>query len=426
MNERLLQFIWQYQYYNTKELFTSDGEALQIIHPGYYNRNQGPDFSNARVRIGNTILAGTIELHVLTSHWQQHGHSQDDNYGNVILHVVWKNDIVTGGPALPLLILEPRIPALLIQQYGEWLDKGSFIPCEMQWRNSTFPEWDTWKERLLEERMLRKELRINKFLDECNYHWEEAFWWLLARHLGDPVNADSFEGVARSLPLKLLARHRNQIHQIEALLIGQAGLLSDSFEEAYPNLLKKEYEFLAKKYKLHPVPWPVLFLRMRPGNFPTIRLAQLAMLIHTTATLFTRLRDCETISEIKSLLDVTANDYWHYHYRFDDPGKFAIKKLGEEMIRSIIINVICPILITYGKQTDQPALIQKALLWLEQIPHENNSIIRKFEQIGCDPKTAADTQALLELKTQYCDHRHCLDCAIGNHLLNTKWGGSNK
>lgn len=421
MNERLLQFIWQHQYFNTNELLTTEGDTIHILHPGHYNKNQGPDFSDARIRIGNTLMAGTVELHVFTSHWVQHGHSEDDNYGNVVLHVVWQNDLESGGPSIPMLVLEPRIPASLLQQYKDWLDKGSFIPCEKQWQTAPFPDWKQWKERLLEKRMLRKEERIQKFLEECNLHWEESFWWLLARHLGDPVNADSFEAVARSLPLKILARHRNQIHQLEALLLGQAGLLQEDFEEAYPSLLKKEYTFLAKKYKLKPVPWPVLFLRMRPGNFPTIRLAQVAILLHTAGSLFTQLRDCETIAEIKALLDITANDYWHYHYRFGEPGKFSIKKLGEEMIRSIIINVICPILITYSKHNDEPAYSQKAFQWLEMLPAENNSIVRKFESIGAHARSAADTQALLELKSQYCDHRHCLDCAIGNFLLNKDW-----
>ena len=241
MTERLLQYIWQFQYYNTGELSTVAGEPVQIIFPGQYNMNQGPDFSDAKIKIGATTWAGTVELHINTSDWKKHNHQQDNNYNNVILHVVWEDD--TRANELPVLELKSRVPKVLLQRYEELMLSSSFIPCEKMIHMVREITWKSWKERLLAERLLRKAAVVETYLQQNSYHWEATFWWLLARNFGMRVNADAFEAVARSLSINILAKHKNQIHQLEALLLGQAGLLNENFAEDYPVMLQKEYAF---------------------------------------------------------------------------------------------------------------------------------------------------------------------------------------
>ncbi len=415
MNERLLQFIWQFQYFNNNELTTDSGEEIHILFPGQYNTNQGPDFSDARVRIGSTTWVGSIELHLKTSDWYKHQHQKDTNYNNVILHVVWEDDGSTDG--LPVFELKSRIPKLLLQRYGELMNSSAFIPCEKSISTIHTITWKSWKDRLLVERLLRKAQVVEACLEQNKYHWEETFWWLLARNFGIKVNADAFEAIARSIPVNILAKHKTQVQQVEALLFGQAGLLNNHFLEDYPILLKREYEFLNKKYRLRPIHQPIHFLRMRPGNFPTIRLAQLAMLITRSAHLFSTIRELGTVKEVGGLFEITANDYWHYHYRFEEASPFKKKKLGETMIGNIIINTVVPVLFSYGKYHDENKYKEKALQWLEEMSAEINGITGGFQQLGIENKNAFDSQALIELKNEYCDKKRCLDCVIGNELL---------
>ena len=240
---------------------------------------------------------------------------------------------------------------------------------------------------------------------------------MIARNFGMKVNADAFEAMAKSIPLNLLAKHKSQIHQLESFLFGQAGLLSRNFKEAYPILLKKEYQFYKKKYNLRPISNPVHLLRMRPGNFPTIRLAQLAMLIQHSLHLFSVIKEVDSVRELKKLFLVTANDYWHYHYLFDEPSSFMEKKLGEEMFTNIIINTIAPVLFAYGQHQQAANFKEKAIQWLENSLPEKNAVTRNWESFGVTNKNAWDSQALIELKQQYCDKKRCLECAIGNQLL---------
>jgi hypothetical protein len=277
--------------------------------------------------------------------------------------------------------------------------------------------WLSWKERLLAERLERKAGLIFNYLQENNTHWEESFWWLLARNFGVKVNVDAFEAVAKSIPLNVLAKHKTQIHQLEGLLLGQANLLQRDFAEDYPKLLKREYEFLKKKYQLQPILIPVHFLRMRPGNFPTVRLAQLAMLIHSSAHLFSKILETESIDEVKNWLNVTANDYWHYHYLLDEPSIFRKKSIGASMVENIIINTVAPALFAYGLYHKDEKYKSKAIQWLEQLPAEKNSIIDGFTKLKIASKTACDSQAVLELKNEYCNKKRCLECSIGNHYL---------
>jgi hypothetical protein len=415
MTERLLQYIWQFQYYNKGELSTTAGEPLQILFPGQFNTNQGPDFSDAKIKIGTTTWAGAVELHINTSDWKKHNHQQDNNYNNVILHVVWEDD--TKANELPVLELKSRVPKVLLQRYEELMLSSSFIPCEKMIHTVREITWKSWKERLLAERLLRKAAVVETYLKQNSYHWEATFWWLLARNFGMKVNADAFEAVARSLPINILAKHKNQIHQLEALLLGQAGLLQENFTEDYPVMLQKEYAFYKNKYGLQPINNPVFSLRMRPGNFPAVRLAQLAMLVHHSVHLFAEIKEAAEVKNVKSRFDITANDYWHYHYRFDELSAYRKKKLGAAMIDNIIINTIAPVLFSYGTYHNEQPYKDKALQWLEETTAESNVITKGFEKLGLENKTAYDSQALIELKNNYCHPKRCLDCGVGNAIL---------
>ncbi len=417
ITERLLHFIWQFQYFNKRGLVTTTGEAIEILFPGHYNTNQGPDFGDARIKINNTTWAGTVELHIKTSDWQKHNHQHDKNYNNVILHIVWQDDLPADNNTIPILELNDKTSKLLLSRYEELMNATSFIPCQKMINTVPGITWTSWKERLLAERLLRKAKTIETFLNQNNHHWEETFWWLLARNFGMKVNADAFEQIARSIPLQILAKHKNQIHQLEALLLGQAGLLNQDFEEDYPLMLQKEYQFLKTKYKPNPVSVPVYFLRMRPGNFPTIRLAQLAMLVHDSVHLFSKIQEAESVADVKKWMDITANDYWHYHYRFDEPSDFKRKKLGQVMIDNIIINTVAPVLFAYGNYHNENKFKEKALQWLEATGAENNSITKGFYQLSIENKNAYDSQSLIELKNEYCNKRRCLECSVGNSIL---------
>lgn len=413
--EKLLQYIWQFQYFNQSELQTTTGESLEIVFPGKLNNNQGPDFTNAQIKIENTTLVGSIELHLKTSQWNEHGHSRDTNYKNVVLHVVLENDIAYSN--IPVVELQPRISNLLLDRYSSLMNASSSIPCAYAVQQVKDIIWHSWKERLVAERLTRKSSIVFKFLEENNGHWEESFWWFLARNFGMKVNSEAFESMARSISINILAKHKNQIHQLEALLFGQAGLLTNNFKEDYPQLLQREYRFLKKKYLLNTIPNQVHFLRMRPGNFPTIRLSQLAGLIQNSTHVFSKVLAIERLSEVKELFDISANDYWHYHYRFDEPSSFKKKAIGNNMIDNIIINTIIPMLFAYGLYRKEEKYKTKAVLWLEQLQAEINSITKGFVNLQLSNKSAFDSQAFIELKTHYCDQRHCLRCAIGNAIL---------
>ena len=415
ISERLLQYIWQFQYFNKTELITTDGDTVQIVIPGQYNSNQGPDFSNAKIIVGNTTWAGTVELHIKTSDWEKHKHGEDKNYKNVILHVVWEDDGTRNN--VPVIELKSRISKILLQRYEEWMLSTAFIPCDKTINTVRDIAWQAWKERLLAERLLRKASIAETYLQQNNFHWEETFWWLLARNFGMKVNAEAFEAIARSVPLTILAKHKNQIHQLEALLLGQAGLLNENFEEDYPKLLQKEYKFLQNKYSLLPVHIPLYSLRMRPGNFPTIRLAELAMLVHESSHLFSKIKEADSAKEIKHFFAVTANDYWHYHYQFDETSDFKKKRTGTTMVDNIIINTVAPVLFAYGNYHHEEKYKDKALHCLEEIAAEKNLITKGFNQLDIENKNARDSQALIELKNEYCNKKRCLECSVGNSIL---------
>jgi hypothetical protein len=415
MTERLLHFIWQFQYFSPNGLTTTTGEPVQVYFGGHYNTNQGPDFSDAKIKVGNTTWAGTAELHVRSSDWRKHKHQGDTNYGNVILHVVWEEDDEERG--IPVLELKGRVSGLLLQRYEEMMQASSFIPCDEMIHTVKEITWRSWKDRLLAERLMRKAAIVENYLKENNYHWEETFWWLLARNFGTKVNAAAFEEMARSLPVKVLARHRSQIQQLEAMLMGQAGLLNKKNDDDYYKLLQQEYQYLKAKYRLHAIHRPVHFLRMRPGNFPTVRMAQLAALIQHSAHLFSKLKEITLAKDGLALFDVIANDYWHYHYRFGEPSAYKPKKIGTAMLHNIIINTAAPALFAYGSYHIDEKYKDKALQWLEETAAESNTISKGFELLGINSQNAFDSQALTELKNEYCAKKRCLECGVGNAIL---------
>lgn len=420
MNERLLQFIWQFQYFNKNELLTEQGEILAIVHPGHYNTHQGPDFLDAKITLGNTTWAGNIEIHLKSSDWIKHNHTADKNYSNIILHVVWNNDTAISyenGSVLPTLPLQNLVPKLLLDRFKELMLHEAFVPCDTYLPFLDETKWLAWKERMAIERLQRKSAVVLNLLAEANNHWEEVFWWLLARNFGMKVNADIFETVAKSLPVSILAKHKNQIHQLEGLLLGQAGLLEHDFDEDYPLLLKREYLFYKKKYQLRQVNTNPFFLRMRPANFPTIRLAQLAMLVNKSSHLFSKIKETDSVTAAKELLNVTANDYWHYHYTFGEAGEYRPKQLGRQMTENIIINTAVPVLFAYGLLNKEETIKDKALQWLTELNSENNTITKKWKAHNVNSNNALESQALIELRNSYCNVRRCLECAVGNAIL---------
>jgi hypothetical protein len=420
MREEILQYIWKFQYYNNKSLLCTNGDRISVIHPGTHNYNQGPDFTEARIKINDTLWAGNVELHINSSHWNLHKHSADNNYSNIILHVVWDHDTEikdANGTDLPTLELQSRVSKLLLEKYRQLMETPQFIPCEKLEINISGLALTGWKQRLAAERLLLKSENIFEILQQTNFHWEETFWWLITANFGLKVNSETFKKIAQSLPLPLLAKHKNSIIQIEAFLFGQAGLLEKDFEEKYPAMLKKEYEFYRKKYKLQPVDGGLHFLRMRPANFPTIRLAQLAMLIHNSEHLFSKIKETALVKELKEMFAVEANDYWHYHYIFDEESDFKIKRLGKQMIENILINTVVPIVFCYGLHHNDEYYKEKAIKWLEEIQPEKNDITKGFENLGYSNKSAFDSQAFIQLKNHYCNNKLCLECVIGNSLL---------
>ncbi|GAA4312017.1 DUF2851 family protein [Compostibacter hankyongensis] len=421
LSEKLLQYCWRYRHYNARSLCTAAGAPVEVIQPGLPNTDAGPDFMQARIRIGDAVLAGHVEIHLKASDWYRHRHGQDPAYGNVILHVVWENDrpvTELEEKGIPALELRDRIPGLLLEKYERLMEHPGFVPCSAQLGQVDEQVWLGWKERLVIERQEVKTELLERWLEETANDWETVFYRALGRSLGGPVNGDALEGVCRALPLKILARHRDQLLQLEALFFGQAGLLEAKFSDAYPRQLQQEYRFLQRKYSLLPVSgyyWK--WLRMRPSAFPSLRIAQLAMLMYTTDHLFSGMLEAGTAARLEQLLSVQAGGYWDTHYRFDQLSPRREKKLGLTSVRMLIINTVVPMLVLYGRLKGMDRYTEKALALLQVLPAEQNRITRRWQELGVTHRCASDSQALLHLKKHYCDERRCLDCRIGIRLI---------
>ena len=416
MKELLLQFIWQHQYFDKSDLLCTNDEHLQIIYPGLWNKDQGPDFLESKIKHGVTTWAGNIEIHILASDWNKHQHTGNAHYANVILHVVWENDIDLGLP-FPTLELKGSISKIMLERYEKLMNSAAFIPCGEQINQVSDIVFNHWKERMLIERLMAKVQRFHADIEDAGYDWENGFWQALAAGFGTSKNTEAFAAIAKSIPINILAKHTHQPHQIEAMLFGQAGLLESDFTEQYPQMLKKEYLFLKQKYNFQQINIPLQFLRMRPANFPGIRLAQLATLLHDRTHLFAAVKAAEDINDVHLLLEASANDYWLYHYVFDRETEYREKRLGKQMINVIIINAIIPFMHVYATYHKDKILQTKMMDWLQNMAAEKNNITIGFEQLGVNNASAWDSQALLHLKKNYCDLKQCLSCAVGVSLL---------
>jgi hypothetical protein len=404
-----------------ENLLSTQGEPIIINHFGQHNNHAGPDFLETQIRIGDTLWAGNVEMHVLASDWLKHQHQEDKAYDNVILHVVLEEDqpiFRNNGSRIACLELRNRIPPKIINTYQELIHNERWIPCQFQFVEVADITKNIWLDRLLVERLERKTIGIAERLKQNKNDWELSFYQILARNFGVKVNAEPFQQLAISLPLKIIGKHRNSLFQLEALLFGQAGLLAADFVETYPNALKKEYQFLQKKYQLEPLKkeyWKLL--RLRPANFPTLRIAQFARLLALSKPLFSMILEVETVKEMEHIFKIELSDYWETHYLFDKETPKRKKSLGKSTIHLLAINTIIPFLFLYGQHKAISDYQDKALRLLEEIKGENNKIIRGWKQLGIEPKTAYQTQALIQLKNEYCDKKRCLECAIGNRIL---------
>ncbi|GAB7085899.1 DUF2851 family protein [Marinifilum fragile] len=422
MTEEFLQFIWKHKLFDDQNLFSTGGDRVEVVNVGKQNKDAGPDFFDARIKINDVMWAGNVEVHIKSSYWFQHNHQQDSSYDNVILHVVYEDDadvFIGETRKLPCLIL--KFDSALLQNYNQLMHSTQWISCygEISLVEKFFVR--NWLDRMILERLERKSADVKKMLKLNKNSWEETFYQIIARYFGMKVNADPFQQLAQVLPLKILARQKNSLLQLEALLFGQAGMLNDSVDDAYYKNLQQEYLFLTDKYELKPLPshrWK--WLRLRPGNFPTIRIAQLAALIHKSSSLFSKILDCVNYKDIQHLFEIRVSDYWKSHYQFGIESKSQCKQLGKMTINSIVINSVVPIVFCYGEINEDEEMKEKALKLLEEIPEEKNSIIDKWKECGVEVKSSWYSQALVQLKVNYCDEYRCLQCEFGNRIIRMK------
>jgi len=420
MKEEFLHFIWKHQLCQKESLFTTEGDSLQISQPGFHNTHAGPDFFDARIRIGDTRWAGNIEIHQKASDWNKHGHQHDPVYRNTILHVVAESDVQVYndlGSIVPVLVI--KWPQWIENNYETLIKSHDWISCA-----SLLYQVDPFRIRfflngIVVERLKQKIDTISNVLAETKEDWGETFYFMLARNFGLRENALPFEMVARSLPQSVLARHHDSLFQIEALFFGQAGLLGDElFGDEYYIELRKEYRFLAVKYGLKPIAGHIWkFMRMHPGNFPTIRLAQFAALVHHSRGLFTSVIEANNLEDLQQLFTITASEYWDTHYSFNKPSVNKKKAFGDQIFRLIVINVVVPFYFLYGDNQNKLLLKDRALEILEQLPAENNSAINRWASAGIVAANALESQGLLQLQRNYCEPKRCLDCTIGHKII---------
>lgn len=418
ITERLLQFIWEKRYYNVRNMETVQGDKLEVVEPGTLNKNQGPDFLVGFLRIGENVLVGNIEVHVKSSDWFKHAHQYDSNYGNVILHVVWERDDLA--PDLPTFELKGRVSLSLLEHYQQLMMAPVTIACANLLPVVKEVVWEKWKVELLRQRLIRKTVAIRAHLDRTMYNWDEVVWWQVGRAFGLPVNGDAFEAIVRSVPLVTLQRLRNDPRAVEAILLGQAGMLEGRFTEEYPNVLQKEYRYQVKKLGLKQPAMQVKSLRMRPASLPGVRIAQLAALVANSHQLLQRCREATDLDALKNSFSISASPYWDTHYRFDEVSAETPKKTGDHLLNVIILNAVVPVVFTYGRLNYMNEVEDKAIQWLFEIRPEKNKYLNQWRNYGVRVQNAADSQALLELSVKYCTPRRCLDCNIARSLLENK------
>ena len=422
MREEFLYYLWENRL-TDKDLKTSEGEAVEVVATGYRNTDSGPDFLEAKIQIGDKLWAGHVEIHVKSSDWNRHGHQADKAYKNVILHVVYENDTKVND--IPTLELKGHFDETLFANYQRFISSKGWIPCEKSIGQVPLFTRLSWLDRMAVERLEGKSGTVTKILNANQFDWEDALYKLLMRYFGLKVNNEAFEYLANILPFKTLLKHADNLLQVEAMLMGCAGFLEDDFTEDYPLLLKREFAVMKAKFNLLTMPaerWR--FMRMRPSNFPTIRLAQMAQLIHKNGCLFSKIREAKNGDEVKALFDVKASEYWETHWRFTQRDRLpqcdsrkTAKHLGDATANILIINAVSPLLFCYGKLHKDESVCETAMQFLEETEAEDNAIIRHFAQCGIKADNAMQTQALLHLYSYFCKRKRCLECRIGNVLM---------
>jgi hypothetical protein len=418
MQEKLLQFIWRYSLYNPTQLTTTNGEPVTVVHPGMYNTNAGPDFLEAKIRVGDTLLVGHTELHINSSDWVKHKHDNDAAYNNVVLHVVYKHDADAGPKNTAVLELAQHIPADVLKKYETLMQSKTDVPCASQLQKVRDITKESLLSRMLAERWEEKQTVWLDLLEKSAGDWRNVLYWRMAANFGFKVNAETFLALAQSIPHNVFAKGASLL-QTEAILFGQAGMLNYTFKDEYPNQLKEEYAFLKQKYKLNPLQahqWK--FLRLRPANFPTIRIAQFAALVHKSFHLFSQIVETHTVKEVLPLLEVTASPYWDNHYKFDEEADVISKKhLGKASVHNIIINTIAPIQFLYAQAHGTTKDQERALQLLDTIPAEKNAITTMWQDYQWKPANAGHSQAMIQLYNNYCTKKRCLECSVGLALL---------
>lgn len=421
MKEDLLHFIWKLQLFTSKKLQTVTNKQIQIISPGLPNLNTGPDFFNAKMVINEQLWGGNVEIHVKSSNWYLHKHETDENYDAVILHVVWEHDVEVfrkSNTVIPTLALKQFISPQVLNNYKQLFSRNkNWINCENDIAFVSGFTKSHWLERLYFERLEQKSILINEVLKITNNNWEAVLFILIAKSFGLKVNGATFYNWATSFDFSIVRKVSNNRLQLEALFFGQAGLLSDTCESIYFENLKKEYEFLKVKFKLIPISkGQVQFFRLRPNNFPTIRLSQLAGLYHFHQNLFSKIMEIETIEDYYSLFELETTVFWETHFTFETVSKKSTKKLSKSFVDLILINTIVPLKFMYLQNIGKTEF-GSLLSIVEHIKPEKNTIISKFEAYGIKSKSAFETQALLQLKNEYCSKQLCLQCEIGKEVL---------
>ncbi len=420
MKEDFLHYLWQFQLFNTSNLQTTKGEAISIKKIGQHNTNAGPDFLEAQLSIGKQLWAGNVEIHLKSSDWYVHAHEQNKAYDNVILHVVWEDDIRifrSNNTAICTLELKGLVPLQIKNNYNALFSRNtSWIACANQLDEINDFTWSNWLERLYIERLEEKSIPIVKLLKESNNDWEAVLFQLLAKNFGLKVNGESFADMAKTIPFSVLRKESKTQQELEALLLGQAGLLSGDVVDSYFNEQLDTYLYQVHKYQLDSAINTVLFFRLRPPNFPTIRLSQLAHLYHIHQNLFQKLMLGTDVAYFYEILQAQASAYWDTHYSFGKESNKRIKRTTKSFIDLLLINTIIPLQFAYQRYKGKVD-VEKLLQLIQEINLEKNTIISNFSRLEVKAKNAMDTQALLQLKNKYCELQQCLKCKVGLVLL---------
>jgi hypothetical protein len=420
-SENLLHFIWQFQKFDQNNLLTTDGEKIQVIQIGHLNTNAGPDFQESKIQIGEIVWVGNVEIHINSDDWLLHNHHNNLDFDSVILHVVWENSaqiVRRNGQKIPVLILKDRVQKSLIADYQALMQNEHLIPCFSQFNIANSITKTMMLEKALINRLERKGQAVLELFEKNNSNWEETTYQILAKTMGFGLNSIPFERLARLVPLKILQKHQNNLVSIEALLFGVAGFLENT-TDAYGLLLMKEYNFLKAKYgitnEIKKHEWK--FMRTRPANFPTVRIAQFAQIVQHTKSLFSYFLLFEEVAFLKNTFKIKPTNYWEQRYNFGETTAEKQNGMGADSIENIVINAVAPILVAYSLEKNDHSYIEKAMNLLEMLKPEKNKITRIWDQLDFQSRNASESQGQIELYNEFCKKKACLSCNIGVSII---------